>query len=147
MKKSVRVLCLILTLSLLLAFPVHGESNVEPRASAFFSSYWTFLHKTSSTSFEVWFDVDANAAFMQEIGASMIEVYESPNGENNWTKVQVYEKADYPTMIDYNTSSHTSYVTYDDAISGHYYTACVTYYAKNSTGIGERFIYTEIMQM
>lgn len=147
MKKSVRVLCLILTLSLLLAFPVHGESNAEPRASAFFSSYWTFLHKTSSTSFEVWFDVTANAAVMEELGASMVEVYESPNGENNWTKVQVYEKADYPDMIDYNTASYVSHVTYDDAISGYYYTACVTYYAKKGNGIGERFIYTEIMQM
>ena len=147
MKKSVRVLCLMLTLSLLLAFPVHGESNAEPRGSAYFSSYLTFLHKASSTTLEVWFDVDANAAIMDEIGASMIELYESPNGENNWTKVQVYEKADYPTMIDYNTSSHTSYVTYSNAISGRYYTACVTYYAKKGNGIGERFIYTEIMQM
>mgnify|MGYP003294237059 CR=1 FL=1 len=147
MKKSVRVLCLMLTLSLLMAFPVHAESNAEPRGSAFFSSYWTFLHKTSSTSFEVWFDVESNAAVMQEIGASMVEVYESPNGENDWTKVKTYEKADYPSMIDYNTGSHTSYVTYSNAISGRYYTACVTYYAKNSTGIGERFIYTEIMQM
>ena len=146
MKKSVRVLCLILTLSLLMAFPVHAESNTEPRASAVFSSYWTFLYKTSSTSFEVWFDVDANAAFMQEIGASIIEVYESTD-QQNWTRVKVYEKADYPTMIDYNTSSHTSHVTYDDAISGRYYTACVTYYAKNSNGVGEKEIYTSIMQM
>lgn len=146
MKKNVRILCLILTLCLLVAFPVHAESNAEPRASAFFSSYWTFLHKTSSTSFEVWFDVDANAAFMEEIGASMIEVYESSDGET-WTIVETYEKEDYPSMIDYNTSSHTSYVTYSNAISGYYYSACVTYYAKNSTGIGERFIYTETLQM
>ena len=147
MKKSVRVLCLMLTLSLLLAFPVHGESNAESRASAYFSSYWTYLYELSSTSFAVCFDVDSNAAIMDEIGASMIELYESPNGENNWTKVKTYEKADYPSMIDYNTSSHTSYVTYSNAISGRYYTACVTYYAKKGNGIGERCIYTEIMQM
>ena len=146
MKKSVRVLCLILTLSLLMAFPVHAESNAEPRASAFFSSYWTFLHKASSTSIEIWFDVNANAAVMQEIGASMIELYESADGQS-WTIVETYEKEDYPSMIDYNTGSHTGYVTYSNAISGYYYSACVTYYAKNSTGIGERFIYTDTLQM
>lgn len=147
MKKSIRVLCLMLTLSLLLAFPVHGQSNAEPRASAYFSSYLTLLNKVSSTSLEVWFDVTANAAIMDEIGASMIELYESPNGENNWTKVKTYEKEDYPEMINYNTGSHTGYVTYSNAISGRYYTACVTYYAKKGNGIGEREIYTSIMQM
>lgn len=146
MKKSVRVLCLVLTLSLLVAFPVHAESNAEPRGSAFFSSYWTFLYKTSSTSFEVWFDVTANAAIMQELGASMVEVYESADGQS-WTIVETYEKEDYPNMIDYNTASHVSYVTYSNAVPGYYYSACVTYYAKNSTGIGERFIYTETLQM
>ena len=147
MRGRIRIICLILALSLLMVFPVHGESNVESRASAYFSSYWTYLYELSSTSFAICFDVDANAAFMQEIGASMIELYESPNGENNWTKVKTYEKADYPSMIDYNTSSHTGYVTYSNAISGRYYTACVTYYAKNSNGVGEKEIYTSIMQM
>lgn len=146
MKKSVRVLCLILALSLLMVFPAHGEANAEPRASAFFSSYLTFLHKASSTSIEIWFDVTANAAIMQEIGASMIELYESADGQS-WTIVETYEKEDYPSMIDYNTASHTSHVIYSNAISGYYYSACVTYYAKNSTGIGERFIYTETLQM
>ena len=146
MRGRIRIICLILALSLLMVFPVHAESSAEPRGSAFFSSYWTFLHKESSTSLEVWFDVDANAAVMQEIGASIIEVYESAD-QQSWTRVKVYEKEDYPEMIDYNTGSHTSHVTYSNAISGYYYTACVTYYAKNSTGVGEREIYTEIMQM
>jgi hypothetical protein len=146
MKKRIRILCLILALSLLTVFPVHAESNAEPRASAFFSSYLTVLNKASSTTIEIWFDVTANAAVMQELGASMIELYESADGQS-WTIVETYEKEDYPNMIDYNTGSHTSYVTYDNAISGYYYSACVTYYAKNSTGIGKRFIYTETLQM
>ena len=146
MKRRLRILCLVLALSLLMAFPVHAASNVEPRGSAFFSSYLTFLYKTSSTSFQVCFDVDSNAAIMQEIGVSIIEVYRSSDQEN-WTKMRTYEMEDYPEMIDDNTASHTGYVTYTYATPGDYYTARVIFYAKNSTGIGERFVYTQIIQM
>lgn len=146
MKNKLRALCLFLAIVFLMAVPVNAVSNVEPRGSAFFSSYWTFLEKTTSTSFIVFFDVTANAALMQELGASMIEVYESAD-QQNWTKVKTYEMEDYPEMIDDNTGSHTSYVTYDKAKSGYYYYARVTYYAKNSTGIGENPQYTQILRM
>lgn len=146
MKKTFRLLCLILVFSLLLAFPVHAASDIEPRGSAFFSSYGTGLYKVSSNSFEIWFDVTANAAVMQEIGVSMIEVYRSADQEH-WTKMKTYEMEDYPEMIDENTGSHTGYVTYNYATPGYYYTAYVTFYAKNSTGIGKRFVYTQIIQM
>ena len=146
MKRSFRFLCLIMALCLLLAFPVHAASEVEPRGSAFFSSYGTAIYEASSTSFEVWFDVNANAAIMEEIGVSMIEVYRSADQEN-WTKMKTYEMEDYPEMIDENTGSHTGYVTYNYATPGYYYTAYVTFYAKNSTGIGKRFVYTQIIQM
>ena len=146
MKRRFRFLCLILTLSLLLAFPVHAASDVEPRGSAFFGSYGTRLYKVSSNSFEIWFDVNANAAVMQEIGVSMIEVYRSED-QQHWTKMKTYEMENYPEMIDDNTFSHTGYVTYSYATPGCYYRAYVTFYAKNSTGIGERFVYTQILRM
>lgn len=145
MKRSIKFVCLVLALSLLLAFPVHAASEVEPRGSAFFSAYGTTLNRLSPTAFEIWFDVMANAAIMQEIGVSMIEVYQSYDGEH-WSLVKTYEKEDYPQMIDDNTGSHTGYVTYTNAAPGYYYYACVTVYAKNSYGIGENFIYTEIIR-
>lgn len=144
MKKGFKVVSVILVLSLLLAVPVYAESNVQPRESIFFSSYCTFLAKGDHYSVEVWFDVDANAAMMDEIGATMIELYESKDGEN-WTKVKIFEAEDYPEMIDYNTSSHTGHVTYYASMPCYYYRACVTYYAKNSIGIGKRYIYTQIL--
>ena len=146
MKRSFKILCLLLCLSLLLAVPVHARESAEPRGSRFFSSYLTMLYKTALNSFEIWFDVDANAPVMDEIGATMIELYESADGEH-WTLVQVYDAEDYPHMIDYNTSSHTGHVTYYYARPGYYYVAYVTYYAKNSTGIGKNFEFTQIMQM
>ena len=146
MKRSLRILSLILALSLLLASPANAAASAEPRGSAFFSAYGTTLHKVSSNTFEIWFDVIANAAVMQEIGVSVIEVYRSPD-QQTWTKMKTYEMEDYPQMIDDDTAFHTGYVTYNIATPGYYYRACVVFYAKNSTGVGERFVYTQIIQM
>lgn len=146
MRKGMRAICIVLVLSLVLAIPVYADNSVEPRGSAFFSAYGAYLYKTSSTSFEVWFDVDSNASWMDEIGTSLIEVYRSPDGEN-WTLMKTYEKEDYPEMIDEDTSAHLGCVTYNYATPGYYYTAYVVFYAKNSMGVGERDVYTYVLQM
>lgn len=147
MKKLVRFLCLILACSLFLTVPAQAASVVEPRGSAFFAAYGTDLYKTSSTSFQIWFDVDANVGTnMQVLGASEIILYRSAD-QNSWTKIMTYEMDDYPQMVAYNTGSHIDYVPYDYATTGYYYRAYITFYAKNSTGIGERYVYTEILKM
>lgn len=146
MRKIVRFVCMILVCSLLLAVPAQAASVVEPRASAFFSSYGTDLYKTSSTSFQIWFDVVANVVTMQELGVSEITLYRSANGQN-WTSIKTYIMESYPCMVAKNTSSHGGYVSYNFATAGYYYTARITFYAKNSTGIGELDEYTEILKM
>lgn len=147
MKKIVRFVCLILACSLIFAVPAQAATAVEPRGSAFFAAYGTDLYKTSSSSFQIWFDVDANAwASMQVLGVSEIIVYRSAD-QQSWTKMRTYTMDDYPEMVDYNTNSYAGYVTYNYATTGYYYTAYITFYAKNSTGIGERYIYTEIIRM
>lgn len=146
MKKAVRFVCIILACTLLLAVPAQAETIAEPRASAFFSSYGTDLYKTSSTSFQIWFDVVANLDTMQEIGASEIILYCSAD-QQSWTSVATYTVDDYPEMVAQNTVGHAGYVPYDEAIPGYSYTAYITIYAKNSIGIGERYVYTEILEM
>lgn len=146
MKRLVRFVCLILTLCLMLTIPCYAENAAEARGSAFFMSYGTDLYKFSSTSFEIWFDVNANAAIMDVIGVSEIIVYQSAN-QQNWTQTRTFYMEDWPEMIDTNTYSHTGYVTYNFANPGYYYRAYITFYAKNSTGIGERYVYTEILRM
>lgn len=144
MKKCLKIVSLLLVLCLL-AVPVNAEGNAEARGSRFFSSYCTFLSEGDHYSVEVWFDVDSNGGQMDEIGATMIELYESKDMES-WTKVKIFLAEDYPQMIDYNTGSHTGHVTYYASMPTYYYRACVTYYAKNSTGIGKNFIYTPILR-
>lgn len=146
MKRLIRVICLILALSLMMAVPAQAAGEAEPRGSAYFSSYWTYLYKMSDTSLAIYFEVIANAAVMDEIGASQIELYESED-QQNWTRIKIYEPGAFPYMLDYNTAAHGDYVMYYNAIPGYYYTACVTYYAKKGNGIGENFIYTQILRM
>ena len=146
MKKFTRFAAMILVLSLVLAIPAYAESTVEPRGSAFFASYGTDLYKTSSSSFQIWFDVTANAARMDVLGVSEIIVYRSPD-QQTWTKMRTYDMDDYPQMVDQNTTYHADYVTYNYATTGYYYRAYITFYAKHSAGIGERDVYTEIIRM
>lgn len=147
MKKIIRFIGMVLACSLLLAVPAYAASAVESRASVFFSSYGTDLYETSATSFQIWFDVVANAGSSpQELGVSEIALYESPDGQS-WTKIKTYTMDDYSQMVAYNTSAHIDYVPYDTAISGYYYRARITFYAKNYRGIGELDEYTEIIRM
>ena len=146
MKKVVHFVCIILICSLLLAIPAQAETVVEPRESAFFSSYGTDLNKTSSTSFEIWFDVVSNASTMQVLGVSEIVLYKSAD-QHSWSQIKMYSMDAYAVMTDENTTSHDGYVTYNFATTGYYYTARITFYAKNSTGIGEKDVYTEILRM
>lgn len=147
MKKLVRLVCMILVCSSLLVVPAQAASAGESRASAFFSSYGTDLYKTSSTSFQIWFDVVANGApVMQELGVSEITVYRSAD-QQSWKKMGTYLMEYNSQMVAYNTSSHEGYVTYNYATTGYYYRARVTFYAKNSTGTGGLDVYTEIIRM
>ena len=146
MRNCMRIICVILVLSMTLVFPVYADSDIEPRGSMFFAAYGAYLYKTSSTSFEVWFEVDSNAAWMDEIGVSLIEVYRSSDQEH-WTLMKTYEKEDYPSMTDTNTSGHLDCVPYDYATPGYHYMAFVQFYARDSRGVGETGIYTYVLHM
>lgn len=146
MKKLIRVVCVILVCSMVLALPAYAESPAEPRGSIFFSSYSTGMEKVSSTAFRVWFDVTANAARMDILGTSEIKVYRSSDKES-WIGIKTFKKANYSQMVDENTGFHAGYVLYDIASPGYYYRARVTFYAKNSAGVGERDVYTAIIKM
>lgn len=146
MKKFLRFVCMTLALSLLLVMPTYAENMAEPRGSIFFASYGTGLYKASASSFEIWFDVDANAAMMDVLGVSEIIIYRSAD-QQSWTEVETFYMDDYPEMTDTYSYSYVNYVTYYGATPGYYYTAYVTFYARDYRGVGERYVYTEILEM
>ena len=132
-------------MSFLVTNPVSAQSGIETRESLFFAAHNTFLHKTESNRFQIWFDVTATG-IMQKLGVCEIEVDHSPDGQN-WELVATYDMVYYPAMVVSNTASHTSYITYYGATPGYYYRAYVTFYAKNDIGTGKRPRYTAVLQM
>ena len=146
MTKFVRAVCVVMVLCVIMTIPAQAETIAEPRGSAFFAAYGASLYKTSSTSFQIWFDVDANAAIMDELGVYTIDLYRSAD-QQSWKKIKTYERDNYPEMIDTDSFSYAGYVTYSNAASGYYYYACVTFYAKDSRGVGMRDYYTYILEM
>ena len=146
MKKFMRFMCMALALSLVLAMPAYAENNAGARGSIFFSSYATDLEKVSSTSFLIWFDVDSNAVMLDVLGVSEIIVYRSTD-QQTWKEMKVYEPDDFPEMTSTNAFYHTGYVTYSYATPGCYYRAYITFYAEDSRGVGERYVYTEILRL
>lgn len=144
MKRFTRSICLVLAVVMILAVPVSATEAATPRASNFFMASSTYLWKTSDTTFQVWFNIDA-VSQMDELGASVIKVQRSSDG-SNWTTMRTYTKESYPHLIAEGTGAHCGYVTYTGT-PGYYYRAFVIYYAKNSTGTGEAYRYTSSMKL
>lgn len=144
MKKYIKYICFALAISLCLASPAFAAEINNSRASQFFWSSSVYLYKTSSTSFQAWFEVEC-FGLMDDIGASEIKIQRSSDGQN-WTTVKTYTKDTYSNMIDHNTAGHASYVTYTGTL-GYYYRACIILYAKNSSGVGEMTEYTSTLRL
>ena len=153
MKRFIRCFAAIMVLVTLLGTVAYAQDISEqgaaalaasPKSSSFFWSWDSYLYKTSSTSFQVWFDV-TSAGGMDELGVSLIKVQRSTNG-SSWTTVKTYYPEDYSTMIEENTSSVYNCVNYTGS-KGYFCRAYVVFYAKNSRGIGEMPDYAEVISL
>ena len=144
MKNFLRLICVILVLSICMALPASADAGENARASNYFHQISTYIHRLNDTQFEVWFDV-SGVESMQEIGASKITVQRSADGEN-WQNMFTYRAEYYPQLIDYNTVEHGACIPYHGTL-GYYYRGFVTFYAKNSSGIGEMYRYTNTVYL
>ena len=133
MKRFTKYICLLLSLSLLLAIPAMAAEMPDGRSSNFFGSSSVYLYKTSSKTFQAWFDVTA-VRTLDELGASKIKIQRSTDDEN-WTTVKTCTMDNYSNLVCENTASHESYVTYTGS-SGYYYRAYIELYAKDEVGTG-----------
>lgn len=143
MKAMVKCICVFLSIVMLLTtnvFATSQEEQTDMYSSSYFVGYGAYCWKTTSNQFEVWFEVDARN-IMDKLGAERIKIQKSSNG-TDWLTVMTYSASYYENLLCNNTGSHADCVTYTGA-SGYYYRAYVTFYAKNSTGIGKAFDYTQ----
>ena len=133
MKRFVKCTCLLLILSIFLAMPAMAAEVFDGRSSNFFSSSRVYLYKTSSKTFQAWFDVTA-VRTLDELGASENKIQRSTDNEN-WTTVKTCTMDNYSNLVCEDTASHESYVTYTGS-SGYYYRAYIELYAKDEVGTG-----------
>ena len=139
MKRTSRIICMLLAAAMLFAIPAAAEGNAESRASSFFMSSDVYLYQTTNTQFQAWFEVTALHP-MDKLGASEIKIQKSSDNEN-WTTVKTCTMANYSNLIRENSGIHASYVSYTGT-SGYYYRARITLYAKDGTASGEVTRYT-----
>lgn len=131
MRNIIKLTALVLTFAMILVVPVSAE-EVSPYASNYFMSHSAYFGGSTSTSFQVWFNVTA-VNIMSELGVNYIDIERSSDGVN-WSVVKTYDKDDYSSLIAYNTHYHSGHVTYSNRQSGYQYRAYVDFYAKNSSG-------------
>lgn len=136
MKRFVRTICLLLVLSVVLAIPALAA---ESRASHFFMSSSVYLANVSGKSFEAWFEVTAVEG-MDILGAKTIKIQRSSDG-SSWTTVKTFSKDTYTNLVDTNTGTHATGVSYTGS-SGYYYRAYIQLYAKNGVNTGTMDRYT-----
>lgn len=143
MKRTIKLVCIILALSLLIVMPVSAEEP-STRGSDFFIRTCTYLYQTDSTHFVVCFEVVATRP-MDELGVNYIEVQRSTDGEN-WTQVRTYRPSVYSSMLGEDTGYWAGEVPYAGS-PGSIYRAVVTYYAKDGNNIGEYDTTTDVLQL
>lgn len=138
MKRFMKCLSLVLVMAMLIPTTTMA---VEPRGSYYFmcSSVYLYREQAADRTFEVWFDVTATHS-MEKLGASVIKVQRSSDGEN-WTTMRTYTKESYSQMICEDTIRHAACVTYTGT-SGYYYRAYIELYAEDSSGTGEWYKYS-----
>ena len=67
---------------------------------------------------------------MDVLGAKTIIVQEQAPGSSKWTAVATYSAENNSNMLKYNTSMHSSSISYSGAKSGYSYRAKVYFYAE-----------------
>ena len=139
MKKTMRCIAVILALAIMLAVPAQA-TGISTYASRYFDSYGTYIYVVEGNHLQIWFDM-AGTGIMQKIGVSEIVIKRSSDNRN-WSSVYWYYPEDYPSMMDTNTGSHADYVPFFGT-HGYYYKAYVTFYAKDSAGVGTICDYTQ----
>ena len=134
MRRFVRLVCLLVVLSTVMAMPAFAVTDDMPRGSSYFTASLGYLYQTHPTIFQVWGEVDA-VGCMDNLGMSVITVQRSSDNQN-WTDMKTYTKENNPNLVTSNAVSHAAYVTYVGT-AGYYYRAKIWFYAKKGTGTAE----------
>lgn len=134
MRRFVRLICMLLVISSIMAVPAFAAIDDFPRGSSYFTASLGYLHQTYPTQFQVWGEVTA-VGLMDQLGMSIITIQRSSDNRN-WTDVKTYTKDTYSNMVTTNAAQYSTYVNYVGT-AGYYYRAKIWFYAKKGTGTAE----------
>ena len=141
--RLIRLTALTLVIMLLASSAVSATVTepVQPRASAYLTSYQTYIYPAGGGEIQVWFDVTATH-FMDELGALHIFLYESRDNVT-WEHVETFSHVDNSNMLLENDVFHMDHVTYQ-GVRGRYYKAYVCIWAGKDGGGDSRYLWTSV---
>lgn len=138
-----RVMALILACCIVMPMTAQATTvgATQTRASAYLTSYNTYICAMGSGKLQIWFTVVGDDD-MDEIGVLSILLYESSD-KTNWRHVKTYSHENYSSMLIEDDWAHSSYVSYNGT-AGKYYKAYVCIWAgKNGSG-DTRYMWTPV---
>ena len=134
----VRITALVLALVLFVPLGASAEA-MEPRASAYLSSYNAYVYLPGNGEVRVYFNVQGTG-MMDEVGVLRVELYESTDGIN-WYGATTFSHYNTSGMLSYNDDFHASYVTYN-GVAGRYYKAYVCVWGGKDGAGDTRYFWT-----
>lgn len=143
MHRQIRLIAMMLAVILLASSAASAVATepIQPRASAYLTSYQTYICTTGGGEIQVWFDVTATH-FMDELGALHIFLYESRDNVN-WEHVETFSHVDNSNMLLEDDVFHMDHVTYQ-GVRGRYYKAYVCIWAGKDGGGDSRYVWTSV---
>jgi len=132
-----RTTAFFLTLVLLITAIAIPAGAVTGRSSLYLSCYRAWLTPVSGAKINVNVDVQA-VDYMDDVGSTKIEIFESSDGGDTWSRPRTYYSA-----LEDNMLVQDSVIYYDVAVihqgtAGYKYYAVVTVYAGDHTGSDSR---------
>lgn len=133
-KKATALFLSLVFLTAAIAVPAGAVSG---RSSLYLSGYRAWLTPVSGSKINVNVDVQA-VSYMDNVGSTKIEIFESDDGGDTWGRARTYYSA-----LEDNMLVQDDYWYYDTAVvhqgtAGYKYYAVVTVYAGDSTGSDTR---------
>ena len=136
----IRIVAIVLAMVLVMPFGV-SATTIQPRASAYLSTYAAYVYLPGDGEVRVYFNVEGTDD-MDELGALFIRIYESTDG-TNWTWKDTFRHDSTDGMLSYNDDYHSGYVSYD-GVAGRYYKAYVCIWGGKDGDGDTRYFWTSV---
>lgn len=145
MRRLIRLTAMMLAVMLLVSSSISAveTESVQPRASAYLTSYQTYIYPAGSGEVQIWFSVTADH-YMDELGALYVYLYESTDN-TSWTRVKTFSHLENSNMLLDDDVFHMDHVTYQ-GVRGRYYKAYVCIWAGKDGGGDTRYLWTSVKQ-